>query len=356
MTDTNNKSLNTSINKDLNTSTTEKNTNKSFSNINETSVNKDISKDGDKHDTSFKNLNSDTQSQQNVNNEDKSTLNSEIKNEGNPHNTTPEFIVDEPKFDADAEEIQISEDERKQQEQEEIKIINSLTDAALKAAELKQEGNKFFKTKDYKAAETYYKEGLDVAEGYINTYKYDKNHELFKRLLEDRVALYSNLSNLYLKQENFTEVFNIDMYIITQLDPNWDKAYNRIILATLNKGDIDIANNYANLFKSRFSADTLDKFKSTFDSLEEANIKRDAEIKKNMNNTTNKDTTSYAKSDNMSENISETKSKGRGPLKAKKRSSFSLTVRYFLGGFLFLGGLFTFYFLFKNKYRRAVKN
>lgn len=256
-------------------------------------------------------------------------------------------IIEHDDQTEDEKNAQIEREKEKEKQQQ----LETLRNVLQRAQGLKQDGNKYFKTNDNQNSEKYYREGVDLVESFIQNYKGDTQNPDFDSLLKERVFLYSNLANTLQRMENYMEIFNIDMYIITQLDPNWDKSYNRIINTCIKKQDIGVAEKYAALFRARFSKDTLSKYTQTFDLLEE-------EIKKRPQATA-ANTTSFTNiTDNTSENLSEIRSQTSSTIKRKKRSSFNIFARYFLGSCMMVGGIFAFYLLFKGRYsgRKSLSN
>lgn len=288
----------------------------------------------------------------NRNNEDnKENINAESK----ANNDDEELIVEDNNTHTNQDDVNLSiKDEteelnkKKQEEEDRIKLENSLNDCLKKVSQHKKDGNNAFKNQSYQECEIYYNEGITEAQGFLTYYKGDVENPTYKKIKEELVCCYSNLSNSYVKQNNYTKVFSIDMFIINSLDSNWDKSYNRLINAGLNSNELDLANTYAATFKSRFSENTIAKYQTTFDALEEQNKIRKEELKKRdaerraaaANTTTNTTGT-------MSDIASERKSRVS---RTKKKSSLNLAMRYFFGGFMLLGGFFSMYFLYKSRY------
>lgn len=289
--------------------------------------------------------------QKNINEDDKEDINAESK----ANHDDEVLIVEDNNTNTNQDDVNLSiKDEteelnkKKQEEEDRIKLENSLDDCLKKVSQHKKDGNNAFKNQSYQECEIYYNEGITEAQGFLTYYKGDIENPIYKKIKEELVCCYSNLSNSYVKQNNYTKVFSIDMFIINSLDPNWDKSYNRLINAGLNSNELDLANTYAATFKSRFSENTLAKYQTTFDALEEQNKIRKEELKKRdaerraaaANTTTNTTGT-------MSDIASERKSRVS---RTKKKSSFNLAMRYFFGGFMLLGGFFSMYFLYKSRY------
>ena len=252
------------------------------------------------------------------------------------------------------DEIKVNEENNeKKEEKEEKNYEEELTNILNLSTQYKQEGNKFFKDKDYQKADGKYREGIELSENYIQDYKGDIENPIFKNIKKENVCLYSNLSNCIMQQENFMEVFNIDMYIISRLDANWDKSYNRIIRACLKNNELQLANQYATIFRSRFAEETISKYQQTFDLLNEENKKFYEKNQEKMK--ANANTTGNTTQDNMSETISDTRSltsKNKSITSKKKRKPFFF--KFIFGGFVLFGALASFFFIFKNR-QKSIK-
>ena len=143
---------------------------------------------------------------------------------------------------------------------DEEKLINALNTA--KTA--KDQGNNFYKAKDYKKAEEYYRYGKQIAEEYFNSNNITQS-ENFNKLAEETVMLNSNLCQVLLTKGSLTEVFCIDNYILTNLNPLWDKSYYRLIIYFMTKKQYKKANDFVELMKKKFSKEILDKYTLIFE-------------------------------------------------------------------------------------------
>lgn len=236
-----------------------------------------------------------------------------------------------------------------------------------KAVNMKKEGNKYFGEGNYNLAEHNYQLGIDFVESIVSENIIHKkyNSEIFDKILEERVFLYSNLSNCYMKNLKYRESIETDIYIVTQLDKMWDKSYNRIIQSGIKMDNIMMANFYADTFKSMFNEETITKYKDTFNLLESKNKEQEekmfksqkvnAQQNKSANVNTNKPNVNFEKnksvdddkSDTKSDNISITESK---KVTKKKPNTFSLLAKFLLSGFLIIGGGAIFYMLFNRRF------
>lgn len=211
------------------------------------------------------------------------------------------------------------------------------------AVNLKKEGNEKFKSGIYNEAERFYNEGLRCIEEILTNIE-EFNHPIFAKLKEERVNIYSNLSNCLMKDNKFQEAFNIDMTIISQYDPNWDKSYNRIIQCALKNKDSQLAIQYAGLFKMRFSESTLSKYQVTFKDVEEEQKKLYESAKPKAG--TKEDTTIKS-----SINESDVYSEVGKPVKVKTKQKPANRSRFtwLFGSAILLGSAFGLFLLFKNR-------
>lgn len=238
----------------------------------------------------------------------------------------------------------LNEDTEKLKEENRKKLIEEeLTKGYEKAVNLKKEGNEKFKTGDYTQAEKYYNDGLSVIEEVLSSNDEFQN-PLFGKLKEERVNILSNLSNCLMKHNKFQEAFNIDMTIISQFDPNWDKSYNRIILCALKNGDTQLAIQYAGLFRMRFSESTLSKYQSTLNEVDEEQKKL---IERSKPKSEPKEETTIKSSINESDVQSQTSKPAT--IKTVKRPAGRSKVMWFFSGALLLGSAFGLFLLFKNR-------
>lgn len=238
----------------------------------------------------------------------------------------------------------INDDTEKLKEENKKKLLEEeLKRGYEKAVNLKKEGNDKFKAGNYVEAEKYYNEGSNCIEEILVSVE-EFNHPIFAKLKEERVNILSNLSNCLMKHEKFQESFNIDMTIISQLDANWDKSYNRIILCALKNNDSQLAIQYAGLFKMRFSESTLSKYQSTFKDVEDAQKKLYESTKPKAG--PKEDTTIKS-----SINESDVQSEVSKPVKVKtvKKPASRFRYTWIFGSVVLLGSAFGLFMLFKNR-------
>lgn len=229
-------------------------------------------------------------------------------------------------------------------------VFDSLETAFEKINNLKTDGNKYFKENNLTEACKIYEdclnniqENLEQYEGYHSNLDTSNINELLVKIKEQRVLVMSNLSNTLLKQQKYLESFNLDLNIITQYNPNWDKSYNRIIISCIKRNDLIQANNYATVFKSRFQATTIDKYAQTFKELEQANLKQYETASANKTHV-NSETSST-----LLQNEVEAKTviKKNNSNIIKKKSNY----RMFFGSLMFIGSAIGLFILYSNKKR-----
>ena len=260
-------------------------------------------------------------------------------------------------------------DLEKLKEQNKNKLVFETLQKALEAIEkYKGEGNKHFKENSFDEATRKYEDGinsveevLQLYEGYNSTLDIKNIEEIIETIKTQRVLIISNLSNSFLKQGKYQESFNLDMNIISQYNPNWDKSYSRMIICCMKRNDIMLANQYAAIFKMRFSASTIEKYAQTFKDLEEETVSYQERMKQEMatNKSSNVNITNVDNNNVTNNNSSLKSSKLENEVEAKtvnKKPSGRVARRrlnygLFFGGLVFIGSAIGLFFLFANKKR-----
>jgi tetratricopeptide (TPR) repeat protein len=164
---------------------------------------------------------------------------------------------------------------------------NAAAEEILKEVEklkaIKNEGNAQFKSNKFKEAEAKYEEGINYSDDILSKYTDIKYSQHIGNIKEEKILLMSNLAMVLLRHEKYQDAFNLDMNIVTQYNPLWDKSYNRIIICCLRQNNLILANQYASLFKMKFNEETVKKYSSTFNELEQENIKLKESNRKDEN-------------------------------------------------------------------------
>lgn len=242
-------------------------------------------------------------------------------------------------------------------ENEEIKVVNqliqaeqSLKDSLDKIISYKKEGNEQFKNKNYNEAISLYNIGIEKLEESMTSYDPKIQNEnmkiLVKSIIEEKVNVLSNMSTCYLKLENYQQVFNLDMSIIRQFNPVWDKSYNRIIIACIKNNDLMMANQYAQILKMQFSQDIVEKYKGTFEDLENENKNHLESIKKKKNQEESECQSTLIKdSDSRTINSSNNKS----TTKVVKTKKSKLNLKWLVGSVFLIGSTVGLFFLFNSR-------
>ena len=244
--------------------------------------------------------------------------------------------------------------------QRQIQMFMDELEITLKSATtLKEAGNKHFSNQDYVQAETSYLKGKKVVDDFNTQYymiiKSIPPTDKSKTLTEEFFKILSNLSNTYIKQGKNIECIELDKYILTYINPNWDKSYGRLIQACLNLGRLDEANKIYESFKQIKDFDKYkDKHQFVINQLEERNFKNIENLKKSASMPNNQEGQFFnPDSNSISETASQVDIKKR---KKKKPSSFGMYAKYFLGGFFLIGGLFSFYFIYRNNFKKMLNS
>lgn len=242
-------------------------------------------------------------------------------------------------------------------ENEDIKVKNqliqaeqSLKDSLDKIISYKKEGNELFKNKNYNEAIASYNIGIEKLEESMTSYDPKIQNEsikmLVKSIIEEKVNVLSNMSTCYLKLDNYQQVFNLDISIIRQFNQMWDKSYNRIIISCLKNNDLMMANQYAQILKSSFSQDIVDKYKGTFDDLEKENMNHLERIK-NKKSQEESDCQSTLIKDSDSRTINSSNNKSTTKVVKTKKSKLNL--KWFLGSVFLIGSTVGLFFLFNSR-------
>ena len=250
--------------------------------------------------------------------------------------------------------------EQYEEMQRQIQMYMDELESTLKSATtLKEAGNKHFSNQDYVQAETNYLKGKKLVEDFNTQYfmiirsipPTDKS----KTLSEEFFKILSNLSNTYIKQEKNIESIELDKYILTYINPNWDKSYGRLIQAYLNLGKLNEANKIYENFKLIKDFDKYkDKHQFVINQLEERNFKNIENLKKSASMPNNQEG-QFLNPDSQS--ISDIASQGDvKKRKKKKTNSFGMYAKYLLGGFFLMGGLFSFYFIYRNNFKKMLNS
>ena len=271
-------------------------------------------------------------------------------NQTNEHEAETELKIE----DYNRKEVDIDSDETKQEKiklQNQLKLIeDELTIGLEKVLVCKKEGNDLFKKQIITEAIKYYSQGAELCEESLSNYSQPSTPSenitsLLKNLQEERVNLLSNISMCYLKQEKYQDTFNIDMSIIRQYNPNWDKSYNRLIIACLRQGDLAMANQYCSIFRMIFNEGILSKYQSTFNDLEEENRKQMEKMKSQAKKP--EDTTVQSSIVKEVDSITVDSKKNKKSLIKKRTFNF----KWFLGGLVLFSSTFALFYLINNKKR-----
>lgn len=242
-------------------------------------------------------------------------------------------------------------------ENEDIKVVNqfiqaeqSLKDSLDKIISFKKEGNEHFKNKNYNEAITSYNIGIEKLEESMASYDKKIQNEsikiLQKSIIEEKVNVLSNMSTCYLKLENYQQAFNLDLSIIRQFNPSWDKSYNRIIIASIKNNDLMLANQYAHILKMQFPQEIVDKYKGTFEDLENENKNHLERIKTKKNQEESECQSTLIKdSDSRTINSSNNKS----TTKVVKTKKSKLNLNWLLGSVFLIGSTVGLFFLFNSR-------
>ncbi len=244
----------------------------------------------------------------------------------------------------------------KAEEEEELKTINQIKlieselSSGLETARLhKKDGNDLFKKENFDEAIKSYTTGAQFIDNlFISLDKSVESEQiisLLKSINEERVNILSNMANCLLRLEKYQEVFNIDMSILRQYNPNWDKSYNRIIICCMKNGDIMLANQYASLFSSHFPESVISKYKSTFAELEEEGRKH---MQKKAQNKNVEETTINSEKKEVD---AKTVSSEKKTTVVKKVKTREFNLKWFFGGVLFIGSAMGLFYLFYSKKR-----
>ena len=254
--------------------------------------------------------------------------------------------------DINRTEVEIDSEETKQEKiklQNELKLIeDELTIGLEKVTVCKKEGNELFKKQLITEAIKFYSQGAELCEESLSNYSQPSTPSenitsLLKNLQEERVNLLSNISMCYLKQEKYQDMFNIDMSIIRQYNPNWDKSYNRIIIAFMKQGDLAMANQYCSIFRMIFNEGILSKYQSTFNDLEEENRKQMEKMKSQVKKP--EETTIQSSIVKDADSITVNSKKNKKSLIKKRTFNYN----WFFGGLVLFSSTFALFYLINNK-------
>lgn len=140
--------------------------------------------------------------------------------------------------------------------------ITELTNAVL---DDKAKGNESFKAGDNERAIEYYNKAIETGERFFKNIPEEEKIKLeenifFGKFKSELKNSYSNLASVYLRQNKYNEIVEIDKHIIEKLDSNFDKSYARIIMAYENLKDSDNAINYYVTMYKKFNKETIKKY------------------------------------------------------------------------------------------------
>jgi hypothetical protein len=148
-----------------------------------------------------------------------------------------------------------------------------LNDFLKEIKEAKEKTNKILKENPEKATIDY-QDILEQIEEVLKN-QTEGNYDLKAKddILAQRIFIMSNKAIAYKTMKKYRECIDMDQSI-TIFDPNFDKAYGRLIECYTKLGEFEKAKYYAGILKFNFPKEIHDKYKSILDELDHsANLK-----------------------------------------------------------------------------------
>lgn len=130
----------------------------------------------------------------------------------------------------------------------------------------KTKGNEKYKNLQLSEAERHYKNAIESSEEFFKKISekekelLEKGNPFYEKFSKELKNSYSNLAAVYLRQGKNKDLIEIDKFILTELDQNFDKSFARIILAYHRLDDNENAINYYLLMKNKFNRETMAKY------------------------------------------------------------------------------------------------
>jgi hypothetical protein len=143
----------------------------------------------------------------------------------------------------------------------------------------KNKGNEKFKNQQNSEAESYYKNAIESAEDFFkNIPKSEKENlkenSFYQKFLNELKNSYSNLAAVYLRMEKYNEILEVDKFILSEIDHNFDKSYARMISAYHKLDQKDNAIDLYILMLKRFNKETMQKYEEQLKEVEMASKKK----------------------------------------------------------------------------------
>ena len=166
------------------------------------------------------------------------------------------------------------ENEAKPKEPE-PKIPSDFTETISQLTKLKEEGNAKISS-DLDAALAKYEEAYTLIEKTMEKACTERDYNPQVSQLDTiRKQIFNNLALSYFKKNDFKKSNEIDIKLIS-IDPKFDKSYARLFKAYSNLEDNTRALYFGNLLKTKFTQETLDKYKDILPKIDEiAKIEND---------------------------------------------------------------------------------
>ena len=161
-------------------------------------------------------------------------------------------------------------------EQKEEIIEKDLRSLLSELSNIKEQGNNYFKNKNYELAEEKYKEGIQKINEFQVIQNIDEmNGQINEHLMNINLfnsKFYNNLSTVLFKQKKYEESLKIAEYIIQNINKDHDVSYCRILYCLIELKKIILANHYAEIIKKKFSKEVIaSKFQEQLDRLDKLN-------------------------------------------------------------------------------------
>ena len=140
-------------------------------------------------------------------------------------------------------------------EQKEEIIEKDLRSLLSELSNIKEQGNNYFKNKNYELAEEKYKEGIQKINEFQVIQNIDEmNGQINEHLMNINLfnsKFYNNLSTVLFKQKKYEESLKIAEYIIQNINKDHDVSYCRILYCLIELKKIILANHYAEIIKKK---------------------------------------------------------------------------------------------------------
>jgi hypothetical protein len=140
-------------------------------------------------------------------------------------------------------------------------------------------GNEKFKNQQNSEAESYYKNAIESSEDFFkNIPKTEKENlkenSFYQKFLNELKNSYSNLAAVYLRMGKNKEIIEVDKFILSEIDSNFDKSYARMITAYQKLDEKDNAIDLYILMLKRFNKETMQKYEEQLKDIEIASKKK----------------------------------------------------------------------------------